>query len=208
MSATADWLLSSNYGTGEIDVFPLGLDGTIGPLYDTVPPGAFTPGPHPAQDGPHAHSTLVLGDTVLAADLGRDTVGVHCFVGGHPTPVRSIGLPPGTGPRDFAIGPDWRVFVLGELSGAILELGCLDSDTPVIVRSGQSTRSPVAGDHAAGLVVSLDGRRLYTGLRGSNRIAVVNLDDITPSRMSIAAATGRATSRSTAPTSWWRASGR
>ncbi|MET3768795.1 6-phosphogluconolactonase (cycloisomerase 2 family) [Marisediminicola sp. UYEF4] len=185
LSATRDWLYSSNYGTGEIDVFPLGHDGSIGPLYDTVVPGARVPGPHPAQDGPHAHSTLVLGDgvlgdTVLGADLGCDTVGIHRFVDGHLTRVRSIDFPAGTGPRDIAVGPDGRVFVLGELSCVVFELTGLDTDIPRISRSGPSTTSPAPADHAAGLVISPDGRRLYTGLRGSNRIAVLNVDDLTP----------------------------
>lgn len=185
LSATRDWLYSSNYGTGEIDVFPLGHDGSIGPLYETVVPEACAPGPHPAQDGPHAHSTLVLGDTsadgiVLGADLGCDRVGVHRWVDGHLVRQGSIEFPPGTGPRDFAVAPDGRVFVLGELSGAVFELDDLRTHTPRISRSGPSTASPAPGDHAAGLVISPDGRHLFTGLRGSNRIAVVNLDDLTP----------------------------
>jgi len=200
LSATRDWLYSSNYGTGEIDVFPLGHDGSIGPLYDTVAPAACAPGPHPAQDSPRAHSTLVLsstvlgdtvlsntvlsntvlGDTVLGADLGCDSVGIHRWVDGHLTRVRSIAFPPGTGPRDIAIGPHGRVLVLGEFSGSVFELAGLNTDTPGISRSGPVTASPVPGDHAAGLVFSPDGRHLYTGLRGSNRIAVVMVDDLTP----------------------------
>lgn len=185
LSATRDWLYSSNYGTGEIDVFPLGHDGSIGPLYDSVVPGACALGPHLAQDGPHAHSTLVLGgtargETVLGADLGCDTVAVHRWIDGRLTRLCSIDFPPGTGPRDIAAGPDGRVFVLGELSGAVFELTGLDTDAPGISRSGPSTAVPVAGDHAAGLVISPDGRRLYTGLRGSNRIAVVRVADLTP----------------------------
>jgi len=185
LSATRDWLYSSNYGTGEIDVFPLGHDGSIGPLYDSVAPGACTPGPHPAQDGPHAHSTrvlsdTVLGDTVLGADLGCDSVGIHRWVDGHLARVRSLAFPPGTGPRDIAVGTDGRVFVLGELSGTVFELAGLDTDMARISRSGPVTASPIPGDHAAGLVFSPDGRHLYTGLRGSNRVAVVNGDDLTP----------------------------
>ncbi|GAB3138989.1 lactonase family protein [Marisediminicola antarctica] len=195
LSATRDWLYSSNYGTGEIDVFPLGHDGSIGPLYDSVVPAACAPGPHSAQDGPHAHSTLVLsnpvlgdtvlgdtvlGDTVLSADLGCDSVGIHRWVDGHLTRVRSIAFPPGTGPRDIAVGPDGRVFVLGEFSGAVFELASLDTEMPGISRSGPVTASPVPGDQAAGLVFAPDGRHLYTGLRGSNRVAVVKVDDLTP----------------------------
>jgi 6-phosphogluconolactonase len=40
-------------------------------------------GPHPAQDGPHAHSTFALDErTILSADLGADRVHVHTLDGG------------------------------------------------------------------------------------------------------------------------------
>ncbi len=170
LTVTATWLYVANYGSGDIDVFPLERDGTIAPLHQSIP--STGSGPHPAQDGPHAHSTLVIDDLVLSANLGTDAVDVHQWRAGQLTKVRSLAIPAGSGPRDFARTPDGRVWLLGELSGEIFALDGLDTDEPHIAASGQAAVSPVAGDHAAGLAVGDDGRFLYTGLRGSNRIAV------------------------------------
>jgi len=120
----------------------------------------------------------VHGRRILGADLGADTVGVHEWDDGRLERVCSIGFPAGTGPRDFAVHPDGRVFVLGELSGAVFELGGLDTARPGIVATGTAGGS--TGDHAAGLVIGNDGRHLYAGLRGSNRIAVIDATDLRP----------------------------
>jgi 6-phosphogluconolactonase (cycloisomerase 2 family) len=174
ISVTADRLYVANYMSGAVDVFPVLEDGRIGPL-DTSFAGAGS-GPHPAQDGSHAHATLVVGDTLLSADLGSDQLHVHRWIDGELTRVSSASMPPGTGPRDFVLAPDGRIFVLGELSGAILEI----DDEGRILRSGQAAASSVAGDHLAALAIDADGRFLYTGLRGSNRIAVVDSRTLTP----------------------------
>jgi 6-phosphogluconolactonase (cycloisomerase 2 family) len=174
ISVTADRLYVANYTSGAVDVFPVLADGRIGPL-ETSFAGTGS-GPHPAQGAPHAHGTLVVGDTVLSADLGSDQLHVHRRVDGELTRVSSASMPPGTGPRDFVVAPDGRIFVLGELSGAILEI----DENGRILRSGQAVASPVAGDHLAALAIDADGRFLYTGLRGSNRIAVVDSRTLTP----------------------------
>jgi 6-phosphogluconolactonase len=179
ISVTADWLYVANYGSGAVDVFPVLEDGRIGPL-ETSFAGSGN-GPHPAQGGPHAHATLVIesavaGTTILSADLGSDQIHVHRWVDGELTRVSSASLPLGTGPRDFVTAPDGRIFVLGELSGAILEI---DEDGRML-RSGQSVVTPVADDHLAALAIDPAGRYLYTGLRGSNRIAVIDSRTLTP----------------------------
>lgn len=194
LSVTPDALYVSNYADGSIDVFPLdcgpihggaldggplddfphgGAAGGIGPLRQTL--ASSGGGPNPAQDGPHAHSTLVIDGVVLSADLGADRVHAHSVVGGSLVRGSSVVLPPGTGPRDILAQGD-RVIVLGELSGAILEL---DARGGVIAR-GAVADSWVPGDHAAALAVDSTGTFAYTGLRGSNRIAVVRLSDLSP----------------------------
>jgi 6-phosphogluconolactonase len=179
ISVTADRLYVANYGSGAVDVFPVLADGAIGPLETSF--AGIGRGPHPAQEGPHAHATLVIestvaGRTILSADLGSDQIHVHRLVDDELARVSSASLPPGTGPRDFAVAPDGRIFVLGELSGAIIEI---DGDGRML-RSGQAVASPVAGDHLAALAIDAAGVYLYTGLRGSNRIAVVDSRTLTP----------------------------
>lgn len=174
ISATAEWLYVANYLSGTVDAFPLSADGAIGPLRASLP-GAGS-GPRPAQDGPHAHSTLVVGERVFSADLGADRVHVQRWTEGRLERMSSVAFPPGTGPRDFATTVDGRVFLLGELSGEVFEL---DREGRIL-RSGPSVIDAVAGDHWAGLVMDDAGEFLYTGLRGSNRIAVVDARTLSP----------------------------
>jgi 6-phosphogluconolactonase (cycloisomerase 2 family) len=192
VSVTADGLYVSNYLDGSIDVYPLLPGGAIGELRQTlVSTGS---GPNPAQDGPHAHSTLVRhsgsrASTVLSADLGADRVHVHPVVDGSLVRASSVVLPPGTGPRDLLALGD-RVILLGELQGTIFALdggGGDDSDGDDsgtgpwrIAAAGALAADWVDGDHAAALAVDGAGRFLYTGLRGSNRVAVIRVSDLSP----------------------------
>lgn len=149
-----------NYGDGSVDVFVLGLDGRIGELLTTL---------HGDGAKPHAHSTLVVGGMLLAADLGSDAVYLH-------RDDRRVGaqaFPAGTGPRDLALSPAGAVLLLGELSG---ELFLLDGHADITASVSLGAR---AGDHAAGLAVDSSGRRLYTALRGSDRIVGLRLSDLT-----------------------------
>jgi 6-phosphogluconolactonase (cycloisomerase 2 family) len=174
ISVTAQWLYVANYFSGTVDVFPLADDGSIGPIHQTL--AGSGSGPKPDQDGPHAHSTLVTASAVLSADLGTDQVHVQRWNGGALERVDSVSLPPGTGPRDFVVAPDGRIYLCGELSGGVFEL---DQDGTVL-RSGSSVTDPVDGDHWAGLVVDQAGRYLYTGIRGTNRVAVVDVATLSP----------------------------
>lgn len=174
ISVSDDSLYVSNYFSGTVDVFPLASDGTIGPIMQTLRGNGS--GPDAVQDGPHAHSTLVMGSTVLSADLGTDQVHVQRRVGGRLERASSVAFPPGTGPRDFVAIAGGRVYLLGELTGEIFEL---DHDGRIL-RSGPSVEHSVDGDHWAGLAADESGRFLYTGLRGSDRIAVVDAATLSP----------------------------
>lgn len=177
LSVTPEWLYASNYGSGSVDVFPLDADGSIEPVAVTLNPAIETgtpSGPAEEQDGPHAHSTLPFGDTVLVADLGSDRVFVYRWREGRLEFDAAIEFPAGTGPRDFVVSPvAGKVFVLGELDGSVFTLG--GGRNLRIMRAGQAGAR--AGDHAAGLAIDPAGRFLYTGLRGSNRVVV--LDSLT-----------------------------
>ncbi len=173
LSVTRDRVYVSNYGDGSIDVFPRAADGTLGALLGTL--ASSGSGPHPAQQGPHAHATLVIGSAVFSADLGSDRVHVHVRRGESLVRTGSTELPAGTGPRDL-LAHGGHIIVLGELNGAIWEL----DREGAIVATGNATETWVDGDHAAGLAVDASGTFLFTGLRGSNRVAVIRRSDLGP----------------------------
>jgi 6-phosphogluconolactonase len=131
-------------------------------------------GPHPAQDGPHAHSTFALDDsTILSADLGADLVHVHSLRDGVLTRTASVALPAGTGPRDFVRHTSGLVLVLGELGLTLVVLEWTGSTLSVV--GSHPLPGAEVGDHASGLTASADGRYVWAGLRGSNRVAVLGV---------------------------------
>ncbi|TQL47868.1 6-phosphogluconolactonase (cycloisomerase 2 family) [Homoserinimonas aerilata] len=173
LSVAGRMLLAANYGDGSVDVFSLHDDGSLLEHVQRLPGEGS--GPLPQQDGPHAHSTLVLpSGGVLSADLGADRVYLHDASSGRLWRTGHLELPPGTGPRDLLLLGD-RVLLLGEFGSRIHEI--VDGQ---LVRSGELVTDAVPGDQAAGLAVGPGGRFLYAGLRGSNRIAVVDAHSLVP----------------------------
>ena len=173
VSVTRDRLFVSNYLDGSIDVFSLTVDGRVDLLIQTLPSEGS--GPNPVQQGPHAHSTLLRGSTLLSADLGADRVHVHALMHGQLVRTASVALPPGTGPRDL-IALAGRTILLGELDGGLFAL----DERGRITATGSVSSDWLEGDHAAGFAIDTAGRFGYTGLRGSNRIAVFRAADLSP----------------------------
>ena len=173
VSVTRDRLFVSNYLDGSIDVFSLTVDGRVDLLIQTLPSEGS--GPNPVQQGPHAHSTLLRGSTLLSADLGADRVHVHALMHGQLVRTASVALPPGTGPRDL-IALGGRTILLGELDGGLFAL----DERGRITATGSVSNDWLEGDHAAGFAIDTAGRFGYTGLRGSNRIAVFRAADLSP----------------------------
>jgi 6-phosphogluconolactonase len=181
-------LLAANYGDGTLDVIDRDADGAARSRIDTF--AGEGSGPRPQQDGPHAHSTLAVpsaeaasaAHALLSADLGADVVHVHALTASGLERRSSRALPAGIGPRDL-LSLGGRIILLGEFGNAIFELA-LTPPAPdgvlSIVTEGTLVVDPVDGDKAAGLAASADGRFLYAGLRGSNRVAVVDAASLEP----------------------------
>lgn len=156
------------------------VDGTLGvlsaePLALVQRVEARGSGPHPAQDGAHAHATFALdATTILSADLGADRVHVHSLAHKRLTRTASFDLPPGTGPRDFVRLPSGLVLVLGELGLEVLVLRWHDGELSIVGRAALAGGEP--GDHAAALTLGPGARFAYAGLRGSNRISILAID--------------------------------
>lgn len=128
----------ANYANGVVAFVPTAQDGTpADPSRELAHRGT---GPvTDRQEGPHAHSTAVVTDAseprlryLLAADLGTDELRVYQYatpgdgadrgLGAAPEPeqglLRTVALPPGTGPRHLAVNGD-HVYVAGELDSRV-----------------------------------------------------------------------------------------
>ncbi len=133
-------------------------------------------GPLRAQDGPHAHHALVLPDgRVLTLDLGTDRLQLFTWTAeDRPslTPLDTVPLPAGTGPRDLLLLPDGRLALLGEWSCELLILEPR-GETFEIVQIVQLPGATPGDDQAAALALTADARHLVAGIRNADRIATV-----------------------------------
>ncbi|MGE3194383.1 MAG: lactonase family protein [Microbacteriaceae bacterium] len=153
----------ANYGDGTVWTPTISLVGTA------------ERGPLEAQDGPHAHHVLVIGDRILTLDLGSDRMYLHRLEHGVLVRYDELAFPPGTGPRDLLVLPDGRLAVLGEWSCELLLLEAMGTTFEIVQIVPLPGGSP-GEDQAAALGLSADGRFVFAGIRGSNRIATLALD--------------------------------
>ena len=197
LAHTAGHLVTANYGSGSVTVLPVRADGTLGaPTAVMRHEGS---GPDTGrQAGPHAHQVLPdpSGTWVLSVDLGTDSVRV-CALDprtGALRPHSETVLSPGSGPRHLAFHPAGsHAYVLNELeltltvcrwdaaAGRLEPLG----GTPVLPEGAEETERTYPSE----VVVSHDGRFLWTANRGHDSISVLTLDE-TGERPVLAAAVG------------------
>lgn len=174
LEVAGNFLVVACYGDGVIDVHPFAPNGSLLRTSQSLDDSGR--GPHEAQERPHAHAALLVdASTVLTADLGTDRVHIHRLGPDGLARVGAAQLPPGSGPRDLVVHPSGHILVLAELTNEVFALR-KDGDGYAIAGS---TALPGAerGDHAAGLVLSADGRFAYSGLRGSDLVAVISVSE-------------------------------
>ncbi|WP_327731104.1 lactonase family protein [Streptomyces sp. NBC_00487] len=177
----AGHVLTADYGSGGVTAVPLRPDGTLAaPASGTLRHTGSGPDPRRQQE-PHAHQVLPApsGRRFLAVDLGTDSVRVCALEDGVPVVRHETALPPGSGPRHLAFhpgGPDGSyVYVLNELAPTVTVCrwnapdGPLEAlgETPVL------QNAPEGDAYPSGVVVSPDGRFVWTATRGTDVLSVL-----------------------------------
>lgn len=173
-------LYVSQYGSGSLAVLPLEPDpaggwrfaGGIGQVFEHSGRG-----PHERQAGPHVHSSVLLGDWLLALDLGTDELRRYRAAADGALTVEGVAgrLPHGTGPRHAAVTSAGDLLVVGELSAELYLLGWDGEQgqvTPLdrIALGGVQSLPSHVSVHAAGR-----GDRAVVGVRGPDRLVVVDV---------------------------------
>jgi 6-phosphogluconolactonase len=182
----------ANYGGGNVAVFPVAADGTLGPASDVRPsvgprhharaiddpPGQFAVSDH---DGPHVHMVAAdpTGQFVIANDAGLDLTLIWRLdaQGGRLLPAEAPVLvaPPGSAPRHFVFHPSGKFFYnLYEHDARVVVYDYDGSRGAMRLKQSVSTLPPhFAGSNlASGIVVSPNGRFLYVGNRLHSSVAI------------------------------------
>lgn len=178
-------VLAANYGGGNVVIYPVKKDGSLGEVSDVAQHTGKGADPR-RQEGPHAHCVILdaTGQYAFAPDLGIDRVMIY-KVDAAKAKLKPTGfatLKPGAGPRHFAFHPTYDfAYVISELNstmtafrynqskGALTELQTLST-----LPNGYRDTSYCADVH-----VHPSGKFLYGSNRGHNSIVIYSIDDKT-----------------------------
>ena len=172
------FISASNYWTGNLSVFPVMKDGTLGkPVKDIQYSGH---GPNKSrQEGPHTHSSTVdpSGKWLVVAELGIDQIFLYRIdqETGTPIPaeVPATTTPAGFGPRHCVFSMDGtHLYVTAELESHVL---CYSFDasngTLKLLQNLSALPMSFSGENlTADIQLSNDGRFLYVSNRGHDSI--------------------------------------
>jgi 6-phosphogluconolactonase len=186
---SGQYLLGSNYGTGNYPVYPILADGSIGAEISEFQGVGNGTGPNPdRQEGPHAHQIITDLDVnhVFGVDLGADKVNVWNFDLGTgvlvPNTVPFAPVASGSGPRHMAFHPDRKhAYVLDELVSSIT---VFDYDPVrgafIWAQTVSTLPSSFTGTNTtAEIRIHPSGQFLYNTNRGHNSVTMFEVDPAT-----------------------------
>ena len=179
------FVLVANYGTGNLSMFPIQDDGSLGEACFVVQHRGK--GPHPNQEGPHAHMIVPSpeGKFIYTADLGTDHIQVYRIdtAKRQLAEAGSFQTAAGAGPRHIVFHPTqpW-MYVVDELNGTVeaflrnKENGSLKNFQRISTLPAGMTKEA----SAAAIHISPSGKYLYASNRAEvNNIAIFAINQQT-----------------------------
>jgi 6-phosphogluconolactonase (cycloisomerase 2 family) len=187
------------WGNGQVLFYGLDADGGImertaaaesrDPYGDVPDGGALERGALERQERPsRAHAALMLADgRVMTTDLGHDLLRIWNVRYGpgrasgpvlEPVLEHEVVLPRGSGPRHLVQHPGGNVFVVTEysLEVAVALLSPAAGDFRLGFVGPATADGALPGDSAAEIALAAGGRHAYVGVRGSNRVSVLEVE--------------------------------
>jgi 6-phosphogluconolactonase len=181
-------VLVANYGSGSVNVLPIGDDGKLkeGTGFVQHQGKSINPG---NQEGPHAHSINLSKDNrfAIVADLGIDKLLVYKFDADKgtltPNDPPYYATAPGAGPRHFAWHPTAPMaFEINEINSTLSSLSYdAEKGTFQTLKTVSTLPTDYKGRHnsTAEVVVHPNGKFVYGSNRGHDSIAAFKLDEKT-----------------------------
>jgi 6-phosphogluconolactonase len=176
-------LLVANYSSGSVACFPIRDDGSLGERSALVQHTGSGPDTG-RQEAPHAHAVYTdpADKFVYACDLGTDEVLIYHFdaAKGALTPHDPVAgtVPPGGGPRHFAMHPDGFAYTNNEMTLTVTAFK-RDSETGALTEiqtiSTVPEGTPLQGNSTSEMFIHPNGKWLYVSNRGVDTITVFNI---------------------------------
>ena len=166
------FLVVTCWGDGQVLLYELDDDGGISARFAAA--GSIAPG-----RSSRAHASLMLEDgRVMTTDLGHDLLRVWNYAPSQGLLLdHEVTLPQGCGPRHLVQHPGGSVLVVTEYS---IEVAMVQRsrESGIFGLAGivpATSAGALPGDSAAEIALAADGRHAYVGIRGSNRISVLEV---------------------------------
>lgn len=184
VSPAADAVVVANYGGGSLAAIELAADGAL--TGRPVVVAHHGSGPVAGrQERPHVHHVVATAaGTVLATDLGTDSLVEYQLRRGMLVEVGRTAMPAGSGPRHIALTASGTTgFVVGELDGTVTEIARQSGPAgqhsmwvcgATYPSSQKQTNSPL---HPSHLQLVNGDRFLLIANRGPNTLALLQVSD-------------------------------
>jgi 6-phosphogluconolactonase len=177
----------ANYGGGNLQVFPINKDGSLGASTQTIQDTGSGPIAD-RQSEPHVHSTVLSPDEkyLFSSDLGTDKINIFRYKASKNPPLTPAEIPfvstaPGSGPRHSDFAPNGKfMYNIHELKATITAYAYNDGQLKELQTVKMMPDNFRGVNGAADIHVSPDGLFLYATNRGSaNEIVQFAIDQVT-----------------------------
>ena len=179
------FVLTANYGTGNVLMLPTPADSGLGSASDMAQHVGQGPNVD-RQEGPHAHSVVIdpTGNYAFAADLGADKIFGYKIdaAAGKLIPHESLSLEAGSGPRHLVFHPNGQLaYLIQELDQKITAMRYDRSNGSFeIIETVSTLPDDFDGvSHCADIHLSPSGEFLYGSNRGHDSIVIYAVDGAT-----------------------------
>ena len=174
IDATNKWVAIGNYSGGNLSIYPLQADGSLGKAVQTIQ--------HPGKS--HVHSVVFTPDHhyLVVTDLGLDQLSIYDFDPSKSKPLneqaRTVSTKQGAGPRHIIFHKKLPfAYTIEELSGNV---------SAYAYKNGELTPLQTVNSHpadfkgeigSAAIRISPDGKFVYASNRGaSNTLSIFAID--------------------------------
>ena len=185
VDATGKYLVSANYTGGNVCVYPIQADGSLGEATANVQHSG-TSVDAGRQTAPHPHSAVVSPDNkyVFVPDLGLDIIKAYAFDAKSgtltPAPKLDVSALKGTGPRHLTFHPSGKfAFCSLEMGNRVVSYRYADGHLTKVGDYSSVPDDLEGKSYTSEVGVSPNGKFVYIANRGHDSIAGFKLDDAT-----------------------------
>lgn len=181
---TGKWVITGNYSSGTIAVYPVNKNGSLRTATDSVQHEGSSVNVS-RQESAHVHATVFskTNKTLYVPDLGLDKVMIYKFNNKKgkltPAPTPFVMTEPGAGPRHLDIHPNGKyAYLMEELTGTVSVYRLDKNENLILIQNISGLPRDFNGDiGSADIHVSPDGKFVYCSNRGeSNTIGIFKVN--------------------------------